>query len=307
MSQLRAEPLPRSLNRCRSTTPGRSLSRSAVGHNIGAETRMPRFPLPDKFSDGDVIRFKKSFNRIAKANGWSEEERLFSLPLCLQGRALIAFEKDESSFTSVDDAFKALEVEFGSLDKDNAIKEFYSCSWGLGLDIDVYAQNLLRLSNQGLPSLGDDDRDRMVVKQFFDGFPSEVSKNLRLIFSGRTPILTEAVAAAKGVICEQGTVSGNSASLEERSIDQKVEEMSEKLQTIAAQVAAMASETRVSKFEGSSNRAKRRLGNRNSVRCFNCSGYGHLARQCPSSRINQGSRSSGNGATAGRELTPDPQ
>ena len=107
---------------------------------------MPRFPLPDKFSDGDVIRFKKSFNRIAKANGWSEEERLFSLSLCLQGRALIAFEKDESSFTSVDDAFKTLEVEFGgSLDKDNAIKEFYSCSWGLGLDIDVYALSLIHI------------------------------------------------------------------------------------------------------------------------------------------------------------------
>lgn len=271
---------------------------------------MPRFPLPDKFTDGDFERFAKSFERIAKANGWSEDEKMTCLPLCLQGRALIAFEKHEKSCKSLTEAFKVLAAEFsGALDKDSAMKEFNSCSWGAGLDIDVYAQNLLRLSIQGLPSLGDDDRYRLVVKQFLEGFPADVRGKLRLIFSGRAPTLTEAVSAAKDIINDQATASTNCASLNECSMEKKYNELLEKLQAVAAEVASISSE-RTQQFKGTSYRANRRSPTRRptaGIRCFNCSGIGHIARQCPSSRIDRRSRLSGNGATAGRGLTSDPQ
>jgi hypothetical protein len=88
---------------------------------------MPRFPLPEKFDEGNLALFLKSFERIAKANGWTAEQQLASLPLALSGRALLAFEKGESGFKTIADAFAALEVEFqSSRDKELALKEFYA-------------------------------------------------------------------------------------------------------------------------------------------------------------------------------------
>ena len=102
---------------------------SSSGRNIGAVTRiMPRFPLPDKFADGDVVTFKKAFQRVAKANGWDEDGQLAALPLALSGRALIAFERGESGFKTSEDAFKYLETEFDkALDKETAMKSFNAC------------------------------------------------------------------------------------------------------------------------------------------------------------------------------------
>ena len=159
------------LERLLPTSPVFSLS-LASAHNIGAVTRMPRFPLPDKFADGDFQTFKKLFNRVSAANSWNDEQKLSALPLCLQGRALSIFEKNEDNLKTVTDALKYLEEEFSATsDKECALKEFYLSSWGPGLDLDVYAQRLSNLLRRGIPSLGDDDHNRIVANEFINGFP----------------------------------------------------------------------------------------------------------------------------------------
>ena len=272
---------------------------------------MPRFALSEKFSDGDISKFEKTFNRVAKANEWTEDQKLATLPLHLDGRALVAFENHEKSFNSVADAFKLLFAEFGAvLDKDSAMKEFYSCVWGPGLDLNVYAKRLLRLSIQGLPSLGDDDRDRMVISQFIKGFPFEVGEKLRLLFSGRVPTLSEALATAKDIVNQQATNNTNCASISESSVEKKLEDLSEKLQEVAAQVASISSEKKATGLARSTYRNERRQPTSKvglHVRCFNCSGIGHLARNCPSPRINRRFQPPGNGSTAERWPTADPQ
>ena len=96
---------------------------------------MPRFSLPDKFEDGDFAIFKKSFQRVAKANNWDDDGQLAALPLALAGRALLAFERGEASFKTIFDAFN-LEAEFNTpRDKESAMKTFYACRWGNGLDL----------------------------------------------------------------------------------------------------------------------------------------------------------------------------
>ena len=129
-------------------TNGRSRS------NIGAVTidEMPRFSLPEKFSNGDYESFEKEFKRVASANAWTDEQQLSAFPLCLHGRALSIFEKNEKTIGKITDAFACLTKEFkASADRDAAMKEFYTCNWGPGLDLDVYSQKLSQLLQRGLP------------------------------------------------------------------------------------------------------------------------------------------------------------
>ena len=94
-----------------------------------------------------------------------------ALPLALSGWALSAFEKDESSFKTLADAFALLEKEFSSArDQDASMKEFYSLQCGSGVDPAVYANRLKTLLSKSIPSLSDDDTDRLVVNQFIAGF-----------------------------------------------------------------------------------------------------------------------------------------
>ena len=116
---------------------------------------MPRFPVPQNFDDGDFAKFEKAFQRTAKANGWTEEEQLASLPLMLSGRALRVFEREETKLKTIAEALRCLQEEFHSArDKEAALKEFYSLRWGVGLSPEEYANRLTKLLEAGLPSLG---------------------------------------------------------------------------------------------------------------------------------------------------------
>ena len=279
---------------------------------------MPRFPLPDKFSQGDFSAFKKSFNRVAAANSWTDEEKLSVLPLCLHGRALATFEKHEASIKSIGDAFSHLTKEFeAAADKDSALKEFYSCAWGHGLDLDIYAKRLSDLLRRGLSSLSDDDHSRIVTNQFINGFPFELRDKLWLVFAGRTPLLADALAAARDIIKRADTTAVSSVTSNEELLE-KINDFSQKLEAVTGAVASISSEMR--EFRSSSpgrnlNQMKRRFNDdhplkrqERGIRCYNCSGLGHIARNCPSPRFNRGVKPRpGNGAAVGRRPTPNPQ
>ena len=261
---------------------------------------MPKFPLPDKFSDGDFSVFKKAFRRIAVANAWTDEQQLSFLPLCLDGRALASFEDNEATTKTISAAFTALETEFNAAaDKDNALKQFYSCAWGQGLDLDVYAKRLSNLLRRGLSSLDDKDRDRILTNQFINGFPPELRDRLRLVFAGRTPVLPEAVAAAKDLLKRDGSATVASCAVGGGSdeLTAKMSEFSQKLEAVSSEVASITSELRTFKRNSDASRqteASRRPEQREprrrqrGIRCYNCSGFGHIARNCPSAQSTQG-------------------
>lgn len=269
---------------------------------------MPRFPLPDKFSDGDFSVFKKAFVRVAVANAWSDEQRLSVLPLCLGGRALASFEKNEASAKTISAALTALESEFNATtDKDAALKEFYSCVWGHGLDLDVYARKLSTLLRRGLSSLDDSDHDRIVTNQFIKGFPPDLRNRFWLVFAGRTPSLTEALAAAKDLIKQDSsTVASCTASDDRGELMEKISEFSQKLEAVSSEVASISSEVQAFKLtSGASKQTDRKMeqqdprrGQRR-IRCFNCSGFGHIARNCPSPQ-SRPMPTSGNGVAVRR-------
>ena len=162
---------------------------------------MPHFQLPDKFEDGDLEKFKKSFERVAAANGWTPERQLAALSVALSGRALLAFEKEEAKFKTLTDAFDHLKAVFNSArDQDSSMKEFYNSEWGVGVDPEVYANRLMTLLKKSIPSLDADDADRLAVKQFIVGFPVEFADKLRPLFAGKRPNLDEVVEAARDLL-----------------------------------------------------------------------------------------------------------
>ena len=88
---------------------------------------MPNFQLPEKFEDGNFEKFKKASERVATANGCTDERQLAALPLALFGTALSAFEKEEKTVKALADAFDHLAKEFSSArDRNSSMKEFYS-------------------------------------------------------------------------------------------------------------------------------------------------------------------------------------
>lgn len=272
---------------------------------------MPRFPLPDRFEEGDIARFRKSFERVAKANGWTAEQQLASLPLALCGRALRAFEAKETNFKTIADAFDALESEFQSpLDKETALKEFYALRWGVGLSPADYAARLTMLLKTGLPSLGDDDQQRTTVNQFIAGFPSPWEEQLRLLFAGKSAKLSEVVAAANDLVRSSSGARAvcSIVAAEATSHSPELDGLSAKVEELSVQVAAI-SEALTVRPQGCAQEPNqaRWTQKRNSgrvreerTRCYNCSGYGHFARECPTPRNRM---RSGNAKAEGRRPT----
>ena len=64
----------------------------------------------------------------------------------------------------------------------------------------VFADRLKGLLLRGLPSLNNADVERIVSTQFISGFPSVHREKLTLLFAGKTPKLSEVVAAARDVV-----------------------------------------------------------------------------------------------------------
>ena len=270
---------------------------------------MPRFSLPEKFESGDFAIFKKAFERVAKANKWDDSEQLAALPLALSGRALLAFEAQETSFTTVSDAFKHLTEEFNAaLDKESAMKQFYACRWGNGLDPAVFANQLKGLLLRGLPSLSDDDVQRIVCNQLINSFPSTISEKLRTLFAGKSPVISDVAAAARDMTRDSGSESQACALQQESEAPRKMGDLEAKINDLAATVAALANRNMdESKYKDSGSRSRRnnlsRGRGRSEIRCFNCSGLGHIARNCPSSRNQQRRSSSGNAKAGDRAPT----
>lgn len=283
---------------------------------------MPRFSLPDKFDDGDIAVFKKAFERVAKANSWDDAQQLAALPLALTGRALSAFERGEADFKAVDEAFTYLEAEFNkALDKESAMKEFNACQWGEGLDPAVFADRLKGLLRRGLPSLNDDDVERMVTAQFISGFPSVHREKLILLFAGKAPTLPDVIAAARDLVrdpfssTQACAVSVDSTIAVPEHDDSRFEKLESKLEELVAHVAALSARepemrgghritTTMVRGKGPGFRDRGRSNQGSSIQCFNCSGYGHIARVCPSPPMNS---KAGNGKPEDRRPTTNPR
>ena len=170
------------------------------------------------------------------------------------------------------------------------MKRFYASQWGPGLDPEVYADRLKVLLKTGLPSLGNEDADRVVSNQFISGFPQAYAEKLRLLFAGRSPKLSEVVAAAKDLTRHPAEDVCAAASEDNSSVMAKIKKLSLGLENLVGRVSSFdTGRTRrrnedrgrvPSDYEPRSFRRNR--NQKDQVRCFNCSGFGHLARECPS-------------------------
>lgn len=274
---------------------------------------MPRFPLPGKFESGDFTIFKKAFERVAKANKWDDSEQLAALPLALSGRALLAFEAGEKCFETIEEAFEHLAEEFDtSLDKESAMKQFYASRWGNGLDPAVYADQLKALLLRGLPSLNDEDVQRIVCNQLISSFPSTCSEKLSTLFAGKSPRISDVAAAARDLVRTPSLDNQAFALQTDTKGASKIADLEAKIEKLATLVAGLADrsagEDERHKKVGSmrtSDTQPRTNDRGRPLRCYNCSGVGHISRFCPSPRVPKWRPRSGNEKAGDRLPTTD--
>ena len=260
---------------------------------------------------------------MAALNGWSNEEQLATLPMALAGRALLVFEKKEVAIKTIEEAFLLLTAEFDApRDREAAMKEFYSCRCGIGLDPALFADKLERLLRRGLPSLSNDDVDSIATNQFINGLPEHISEKLRTLFAGKTHNLLEAVATARD-LSRTPSEAQMFAVEDEPSASARMEALEANFGELAVQVAALGKRLssldeaeaveRPGAMSDASMRNQRRRGAaqgrpvRNDVQCYNCSGRGHIARFCPSPIMKKKTPAPGNFRAGDRMPTAIPQ
>ena len=204
------------------------------------------------------------------------------------------------------------------------MKDFYSLQWGTGLDPEVHAHRLKVLLEKGLPTLDAVDVERIVSNQFLSSFPRAYADKFRLLFAGKTPSLAEAVATARDVVrIPSDGAQACAAEVDDPPCSEEYNQLNSRLEKLELQIAAV--NTRVprrpvptswatrrnsrgeegdaggERFERAED-GERRGQRTGRVRCFNCSGFGHIARHC-ASPPQQGRR--GNGQAGGHKPTPN--
>lgn len=220
--------------------------------------------LPKTFSSGDANEWFKRFDICSKANGWNGETKAKKLPTLLEGEALAVWmELSEDEQKDYDVARKKIEErimpeDFVTLD------EFHKRRLHPGESLSLFVYHLKKLLDQAMPGMDATARQQLLLHQFLGGLPVSVSKQIRA--AGDVKDLDKAVERARLLMTIEGEQAPAAAVTEVQELKKQISELTE-------QVAVLT--TAKNKPRNSSARSKQ---------CFNCRGFGHLQRDCPTPR-----------------------
>ena len=115
-----------------------------------------------------------------------------------------------------------------------------------------------------MPGMDATAREQLLLHQFLGGVPAPISKQIRA--AGETKALDKAVERARLLMTIEWEQIATAAVTE-------VQELKDQISQLTEQVAVLTTARNVPKHNTVTNK-----------RCFNCRGFGHLQRDCPTPR-----------------------
>lgn len=271
---------------------------------------MSRRVLPERFAgDGDWDEFKFQFERAAKINKWSEDDKSAYLGLCLTGNALKTFRAlDANVQDDYDLAVIALEAKFQPKEKREAfLIQFETRERGQSEELNNLATDLELLVRKAYPGLPNDALDDLVRGRFLACLDPSIRLACR---QARPKTLQEAVGVAyeieginsrERILTTKKTCSCVSNKTEcEVPVCSSVkglreDPMTELLRANATAMQKMTEALQELRVNSPGNENQKSQRQRQRV-CYGCGKPGHFRSQCPNGEAgNSRQPNSGNG------------
>ncbi|TGZ60961.1 hypothetical protein CRM22_008258 [Opisthorchis felineus] len=228
-----------------------------------------RIPWPQPFEDGDVRTFLEDFEDVAEAAGLETDRgKLAALKTLLRGRAKAALDAARRGPRKMDwaAAKEALAAEFDTpADRQEAMRRFKTASMGPGCDPTVFFASLQQLLDRALPELDGVSRQQLLSEQFVEGVHPALRAQLRLARATGQLSVEHLVHLAR----ELAEAPLATLQSQENRDESTVEDLKNKVDQLAGQLAAIKTESR----------RHARMS-----RCYRCGMHGHWKNQCPHTR-----------------------
>ena len=158
-----------------------------------------------------------------------------------------------------------------------SLDDFHKRRLHPGEPITVYVHELKKHLDQAMPALDTGVRDQLLLHQFLAGIPCDISKPIRTASDVKT--LDQATERARLLIAVDGDGPSPVAALSDSiAYSSQLQELQGQISELTEQVAMLSTQ-------------RRSAPSKSSMWCHNCSGIGHMRRECPTRRrIHDGRR-----------------
>ena len=253
--------------------------------------------------DEDIDSWIKNFNRIARANQWNLERKLYTMPAFLRDRAAEYYESLDdhvkSSFERLCDALRDrfLPKELQSLYFSN----LFQARQGTVQSIDDYTSGITKLSAKAYGDMDRDQKDGLIREHFVQGLRPEIK---RFVMLSNPKTFEEAFRNAKREEANNRLVNTNvenpkAACALNVSIEDCIKDLTGQVQALAMKVDNMSTKGHVPHTRGRPFRGRGRGQFQHNVGrnlrttdgqpfCNYCKKVGHIEMGCREKKARQG-------------------
>ena len=259
--------------------------------------------------------FKRLFLEASNLNNWDNQERFYNLLNSLQGDAktFIISMEGQLNYLTFEQLLQMMEHRFGVGDRSSHFQSLLEGRhWKWGDNLRTYQDEIRRLVSLAFPEVQGWSHQEILVKKYFINGITDFALKQRLLVDPPSS-LEAAVQYCERYISAKTAVDAGRRQLqkdrvrmvrpEEEYSDDETDSEEEDIVNILKENGYIPKQKGGKPFKGS--KFFRKEGKQ--IKCFNCSGYGHIAKACPSPLNSKGSRTeAGDAETYKKEQNQPP-
>ena len=250
--------------------------------------------------------FKRLFLHACSLNGWSTQESFYNLLSSLNGdaRSFIISMEAQLSFLSFEELLRLMENRFGVGDRSTHFQSLLEGrSWKWGDNLRLYQDEIRRLVSLAFPEVQGWHHQEILVKKYFINGVQDYNLKQRLLIDPPNTLEGAVQYCERFVAAKTAVDSGRKYFRHEKQDrvrmvrpcdeDSDEEDLDDSFETDLVNL--LREKGYVSKT------GKRDMSK---TKCFNCQGFGHFAKDCPSPSLN-GKRSFSRDEREAKPIKPE--